>query len=398
MASKRSTTDAPAGKPDLADYRQWIQSKTGRAKLPPRNNPYWGPPVDRGLFVGYRSLTHGGNWIARWRNDQGEQCFHALGRVDDDDKDAYANAQKAAREWLKRMRAGIKSSEVATVADACREYVSHIRKEKGDATATDAEQRYNRTVYEHEIGKVALTKLTTKRIQAWRDELGEPNERGKTLGRASINRTLTALKAALNLAVRDRHVSTEHEIEWRNVKPLDKADNRRELFLDLTQRRALLASAEGPVRALMETAMLTGARPGEIARARCKQFDPRTGTMEFDGKTGKRKVFLTPAAVALFKSAAKHKHPEAWLFDNYGTAWNKHVWNEQVQKAAERAALPPGVCMYVLRHSFITEAVMGGLSTSEVAKMTGTSLAMIDAHYAHLVQASAERLARIALI
>ncbi|GAB3792428.1 tyrosine-type recombinase/integrase [Dyella agri] len=390
---------ASEGDPTLAQVRAWIQSKSGRAKLPQRNDPFWGAPVDRGLFVGYRRMAHGGNWIARWRDEDGKQNYHRLGAVDEDDKEAYANAQKAARQWLKRMRAGVRSVEVATVADACREYVQDRRREKGEATATDAEQRFARTIYDSDLGKISLDRLTTKRITEWRDALSDPDDAGKVLGRASVNRTLTALKAALNLAVRNRNVTPEREIEWRMVKPLNNASDRRELFLDLTQRRALLAAAEGSIRHLIEAAMLTGARPGELGRARCRQFDPRTGTMVFDGKTGKRSVRLTPAAAALFKAQRKGKLPDAWLFDNDGAAWDKHVWNEHVQRAAERAELPPGVCLYTLRHSFITEAITGGLSPLEVARMVGTSLAMIDKHYGHLATDTAvERLARVALI
>ncbi|MBQ4853216.1 tyrosine-type recombinase/integrase [Rhodanobacter sp. B2A1Ga4] len=379
--------------------RAWIQSKSGRAKLPQRNDPYWGAPVDRGLFVGYRSMAHGGNWIARWRDEDGKQNYHPLGAVNEDNPDAYMEATKAARAWLKRMRAGVRSTEVVTVADACREYVQDRRSEKGEATAIDAEQRFARTVYDSEVGKTLLDRITTKRITEWRDALSEPDDSGKVLGRASVNRTLTALKAALNLAVRNRNVTPEREIEWRLVKPLNNASDRRELFLDLGQRRALLAAAEGDIRHLIEAAMLTGARPGELGRARCRQFDPRTGTMVFDGKTGKRSVRLTPAAATLFKAMRKGKLPEAWLFDNAGAAWDKHVWNEHVQKAAESAELPPGVCLYTLRHSFITEAITGGLSPLEVARMVGTSLAMIDKHYGHLAKDTAvDRLARVALI
>lgn len=376
-----------------------IDKPTHRDKLPPRREPYWGAPIERGLYLGVRKLELGANWIARWRDDDGKQNYHAIGPVQPGDKDTYTNAVKAARAWLKRMHAGVKSTQVETVADACREYVQDRRSEKGDATATDAEQRFARTVYDSELGKLSLDRLTTKRITEWRDALSEPDDTGKALGRASVNRTLTALKAALNLAVRNRNVTPEREIEWRMVKPLNNASDRRELFLDLAQRRALLASAEGSIRHLFEAAMLTGARPGELGRARCRQFDPRTGTMVFDGKTGKRSVRLTPAAATLFKAQRKGKLPDAWLFDNAGAAWDKHVWNEHVQKAAERAELPPGVCLYTLRHSFITEAITGGLSPLEVARMVGTSLAMIDKHYGHLATDTAvERLARVALI
>jgi len=39
-----------------------------------------------------------------------------------------------------------------------------------------------------------------------------------------------------------------------------------------------------------------------------------------------------------------------------------------------------------------------GLTTLDVAKLTGTSLAMIDKHYGHLVQTSAERLAKVQML
>jgi len=38
------------------------------------------------------------------------------------------------------------------------------------------------------------------------------------------------------------------------------------------------------------------------------------------------------------------------------------------------------------------------LTTLDVAKLTGTSLAMIDKHYGQLVQTSAERLAKVQML
>ena len=65
----------------------------------------------------------------------------------------------------------------------------------------------------------------------------------------------------------------------------------------------------------------------------------------------------------------------------------------------DRAKLPDGVCLYTLRHAFITQALSDGLTTLDVARLTGTSLAMSDRHYGHLVQsASAERLARVQML
>jgi hypothetical protein len=53
-----------------------------------------------------------------------------------------------------------------------------------------------------------------------------------------------------------------------DVKPYKNAGKRRDLYLDLEQRRALLAASHGALRDLLEAAMLTGARAGELDVAR----------------------------------------------------------------------------------------------------------------------------------
>jgi site-specific recombinase XerD len=44
-----------------------------------------------------------------------------------------------------------------------------------------------------------------------------------------------------------------------------------------------------------------------------------------------------------------------------------------------------GVCAYTLRHSVITDMLTGGMDSLTVARMAGTSLAMIEKHYGHLL-------------
>ena len=79
--------------------------------------------------------------------------------------------------------------------------------------------------------------------------------------------------------------------------------------------------------------------------------------------------------------------------------WAHSDWDALVREAAKKAGLPKGVCLYTLRHSFITQTLLEGLSTLEVSKMVGTSLTMIEKHYGHLVADTArERLAKVALL
>lgn len=376
--------------------REQIDKVSVRNRLQPRREPYWGAPVERGLYVGFRKLHRGGNWISRWHNHEGKHVYHSIGPVSDSLD--YEAAKKAARQWMRAAEAGVDASKISTVSDACREYVVDRRKHKGESTAHDAELRFNRTVYGSEFGNTLLSKVTQKRIEAWRDTLETRKAgEGKALSKATLNRDLTRLKAALNYAVARRYISSDRGVEWRLVQPY-KASNRRDLFLDLAQRRALRSAASGGARDLMDAVMLTGARAGELTSARRRQFDSRTRSMTFSGKTGARTVELSPDGLQLFARLAQSKLPDAYLFTrDDGKPWGPSDWDALVRRAGLQANLPAGVCLYTLRHSFITEAITGGLSPLEVARLTGTSLLMIDKHYGHLAPtALRERLAAIA--
>lgn len=115
----------------------------------------------------------------------------------------------------------------------------------------------------------------------------------------------------MNKAVAERRVSPVAAHEWAAVAPLKGAAQRRDLFLDLAQRRALLAHATGGVRDLIEAAMCTGCRAGELTSARRGAFDARTGTLAVIGKTGSRTIPLAPAAIAVFQRLSRDKLPAA---------------------------------------------------------------------------------------
>jgi integrase len=393
-----SATQQPAPpKPRIPRTRDHkLSSDKVRKALTPRREPYWGPLVAEGQYIGLRKINAtSASWIARWREDDGRHAYQSLGYLAPDF--GWHEAVQKAGDWFKSKTDGIKTDEVETVEAACRHYVAERRVSKSEACAHDAEKRFERTVYGKSFGEVKLAKIHEARVQEWRDGLG--------LSPGSTNRTLTALKAALYLAVRRRHVSASREIEWRNVKPLPGGSKRRDLFLDLAQRRALLKAATGAVRDLIEAVTLTGGRAGELVNATVSQFDARTKSMTFTGKTGSRTVPLSPAAVTLFERLAADKDGKArpgterLLMRDDGKPWAHSDWDELVREAATAARLPAGTCLYTLRHSFITTALTKGLSTLDVARLVGTSVMMIEKHYGHLVASAARlRLAKVAML
>lgn len=420
-----------------------IDTRRGRDALAPRREPYW-QKLSRGRYLGLRKLTSGhAAWVARYRDDEGAQHYSALGEASE--SFGFDQAKDAAESWMRNAEHGVSDRQDdgtrVTVAGACLVYVQALRSEGRKKAAHDAHLRFRRTVYgdaaddelglpgrpavmratiktaaqasarpdpsaprttrrkwqpvAHSIAATPLVKIRTPRLKKWHLDLVAAG-----LSRASANRTLTALKAALNSAVANRTVSATAAQEWAEVAPLKGAARRRELFLDVTQRRALLAKSQGGVRRLMEAVMHTGCRAGELTTARRSAFDARTKSLMVMGKTGTRTIPLTPAAVALFAQFAKDKMPNAFLLTrDDGKPWAHSDWDELLKAAATQAQLPAGTCLYTLRHSFVTQALLDGVSTLEVSKIVGTSLAMIEKHYGHLVHDTArERLARVQMI
>ncbi len=364
-----------------------------RTAREPRREPYWGAALADDLTLGFRKINAAtGSWIARLRNETPppRYVYKSLGLVGETND--YEAARAAALKWRESRDAGVEDDKI-TVADACREYVKDRRIAKGEACAHDADRRFERTVYSTPFGATPLAKLRTPRIAQWREDL--------KLGKASANRTLISVKAALNRAVTHRRVHPAAAREWGDVKAYKGAGRRRDLFLDLGQRRRLVeAAGEGALRDLLQAAALTGARAGELTHAKRSQLDTRTGMMTFSGKTGPRTVPLAPAALALFKRHAKSKLPEALLFTrDDGKRWGHGDWDQLVRAAAEKAKLPKGVCLYTLRHSFVTAAITDGMNTLDVARFVGTSLMMIEKHYGHLVAGAArDRLAEVRML
>ena len=302
-----------------------IHLASTRNRLVPRRSPYWGPPIEKGQHLGIRKNSNGTfNWIARrYDEDLRDYRYKALGqlsRVFD-----HSKAKRAAMQWF--ADAGLGVPDIApTVEDACRDYVADLETDGRTTAAADARRRFERTVYgrskakyvnelpAHAISRVKLDRLRTKHIKEWRSGLGG--------AKSSQNRNLATLKAALNLAVDHKRVNPSIAQEWKAAKPHKNANRRRNVFLDRKQRRALVRAAEGTVRNLIEAAALTGARPGELVGAKRSQFDHRTRSMTFKGKTGERTVPLSPSALNLFERLAKGKLPGAYLLTNEnGERW-----------------------------------------------------------------------------
>lgn len=361
-----------------------------RARLKARREPYW-HKLERGQALGYRPSKVGGEgaWIAKWYDaDTRVRKLRALGEFSElPPSDRYGAAVKAAREWLEHV-AGGGSTRAATVKQACQRYA---------ASKPDAEGYFRRFVYTDPIARVPLLKLNAKQVRAWRERMQSAREYRAP---ASVNRNMVALRAALNAAFDEGDVLTD--AAWRGaLRPLKHADRSRGVYLDRAERLALIEALPPDCAAFARGLCALPLRPGALAALTVGDFDHRRGTLRIGhDKAGADRRILLPATTAtLLKEQARDKLPAAPLFARAaGAAWDRYAWRGLFQSARAAAGLAGDVTAYTLRHSTISDLIADGVPTLTVAQLSGTSVAMIERHYGHLLQKQAQAaLARLAL-
>jgi hypothetical protein len=212
-----------------------IGSRNARLSLTARRKPYF-RAIAQGLHLGYRRNRSGnGSWVAR-RYLGGERYETEVIAQADDYRDAnsldvltFADAQRAAARWHdKRLRADLGISDPGrpyTVADACADYLAWYREHRRAFTATKSALEVHILP---ELGRLDASKLTGKQIRDWHQRLAASPRRTRANAgpivdqapsattedatrarRATANRVLTILKAALNHAYREGKVPSD---------------------------------------------------------------------------------------------------------------------------------------------------------------------------------------------
>lgn len=382
-----------------------------RDGLKPRHAPYW-HALRTGCYLGFRktSATSKGAWLARYRDeDTGKQQLHSLGKFDHlPANEQFDAAKRAAEAWFDHMGGG-GSGKSVTVQQACDDYVAELREKRGEASAIDATGRFRRWIHGTKLAETPLLKLTPKAIGDWRTRLAGtkamPQDKTKTATRArsasALNRDMTAFRAALNLALENGHVTSDKA--WKTkLRPVENADGRRNVYLDLDQRRALIAMAPTDLADLLRALSIVPLRPGAMAALTVASFDKRLSALTIGkDKNGRdRTITLPKTTAAFFAERCRDKLPAAPLLARAdGKAWDKDAWKGPVKAAAAAAGLPTDATAYALRHSAITDLIaLHKLDTLTVAQLSGTSLQMIERHYGHLLREhAANALAMLAL-
>ena len=359
-----------------------------REKLAYRRDPYW-LRLTAGRYVGFRRMTPGkpGSWLARAYTDSG-YSYETLGDfADKPEEGRYDLAKAEAEKWFKHLDMG-GSTEPTSVKAACETYLEKLKTERSEQAKKDTEGYFKRLVYKDQIARVLLSKLSKAHMTDWRERVLAHNN-----DRSSFNRNVTPLRAALNLAHEQGKIASD-QAWFTALRPFSEKEleaqcsRRRQGTLDRGERRQFVESASAEARPFFKSLALLPMRPGEIASLKVEHLNEKHRTLDIPaGKTKARSIPLPAEAFAHFKECKRGKLPAAWLVSRAdGSQWRKEMWKKEVKRAARKAKLPRATVAYTLRHSVVTDLVIGGLDIFTIAKLAGTSVKMIEKHYGHLKQ------------
>ena len=403
-----------------------LETRSSRLKLAVAKKPTFLKVAPR-VGLGYRRNQTAGTWVVRVADGKGGNWTKAIGWADDfDEADGttvfdFWQAQERARAVGRAGRAGdAEHAKLATVAKALDRYEADLKARGGDAGNVSRVRGH--------LPNSLLTKtvalLASRELRDWRDVLG------KTLAPASVNRTCTVLKAALNLAAdHDERIPSRRAWEI-GLATLPDAEQSRNVILADQTIRDLISAAYGQSKEfglLVEVAAVTGARVSQLAglEARDVQADRDDARLMMPSSRkgkGVKKIERRPVPVPTdlakrLKEAVKDKAATSpLLVKPSGERWHKtdHIrpFKRSVKKLADDAAKskadkkpikvddhePAEVTIYALRHSNIVRQLLAGVPIRVVAVHHDTSVAMIERTYSRFISDHADALARNSLL
>jgi integrase len=391
----------------MATRSSKLENATARRRLAVRKKPYFAT-VAPGIALGYRRNQGAGTWSVRSTDGHGTDWIKRIALADDQEPADgthvlnFWQAQDRARA-LARGKAGADDGRPLTVAEALERYEADLQSRGGDI--------YNaRRARAHLTGALAskpVALLGATELRKWRDALT-----AKGLAAATVNRTRTCLRAALELAAAHDHRITNTRA-WRvSLAGLPDSHRARNVILDdATVRRLVEAAyaADRQLGLLVEVAAVTGARLSQLARLEAGDLqadrpDPRVMMPCSRKGRGQRKIERRPVPIpaslaAMLAQQAKDRPLDAPLLTRAGgSAWghSHRARHRDIFRAVVAAAEldPDEVTLYALRHSSIVRQLIANVPIRVVAALHDTSVGMIERTYSKHIAEHSDALAR----
>lgn len=231
-----------------------------------------------------------------------------------------------------------------------------------------------KNVFEPLWGKRVLRSLTRQEIEAWY------RQRLQKVATATANNEFAALRSLLTEAWRQELV----EVNPAKGIKLKAPHNKRDRILSEAERARLHAAAMARADYLRPLYLLlyaTGCRLSEaltLPRSRVSE----THVIYHDAKTGAPRIVpVKPDTMAVLRSWLD-SHSSPWVFPGRGGKLTfktfYHKWYQLIESAGVADLTP-----HHLRHNFVSQLQMAGVSDTVIMDLTGHKTLTMLARYSH---------------
>lgn len=383
-----------------------LDTRAARSRLRQQSEPYW-TLLSEGFHLGYYRGKQAAKWVARHRppGRAGGYDKTTLGEADDtSDADGvrildYRQAQDAARRWLQSVEGGVKVTANLTVGNALDEYLAAFTRKDLVNTRRRVEQFIRPA-----LGHVKLSRITAAQVRDFQNErattparlrtrkgeeqklrpLDTPDAKRKR--KSTANRDVTVLKAALNLAFANGRTATDQA--WKTVKPFKGVDGARLRYLSDDEARRLVNASGAEFRPIVQAALLTGARWGELREITVSDVDLRAATVRLRETKGgaPRDCYLEGEGLALFGQNSLGKASDDLVFPApNGKKWTDATQIRRMAIACEAGKVKPAAGFHDLRRTYGARLALAGVPMAVIAQALGHKDERITRrHYAHL--------------
>jgi integrase len=180
----------------------------------------------------------------------------------------------------------------------------------------------------------------------------------------------------------------ESDTVWRKVKGFRGVDTARVRYLTIAEAKRLINASDPEFRPLVQAALQTGCRYGELAGLTVADFNPDAGTLAIrKSKSGApRHVVLANEGIALLTAlTAGRTGTDLILRRATGEPWRASNQGRLIREACDHAKINPPISFHGLRHTWASHAAMNGVPLMVVARNLGhADTKMVEKRYGHL--------------
>ena len=245
-------------------------------------------------------------------------------------------------------------------------------------------KKYHIEHIRHHLGeKTLVSNIRFVDLETYRNNLRDSFTVKKTIRKdASVNRAMSCL----------RHIFSK-AAEWEMIEqsPFDKGkpltlkeNNKRMRFLNEDEIRSLLDACNEPLVNIVECALITGMRKGEILGLRWEQTRNEFIYLDKTKTSESRQIPINDTLEMLFRRVRRKQHLTSKYVFTYR---EKRV--DSVKTSFNAAVKRAGIVdfrFHDLRHTFASQLLLKGGTLKDVQELLGHKTMTMTLRYAHLTQ------------